>query len=74
MNWDKGRFAVQRECTCKSKNSECRREAWHTVDTHDDLGATIADVITCALWVSTGIRYRAVEVSTGAVVMEPIRF
>ncbi len=45
IRWDLGRFAVERVCVCKSRSAECPK-GWHMVDSHDDLGAAIADLNT----------------------------
>jgi hypothetical protein len=65
MNWDKGRYHVQRICTCKSRSHECVTAGFHTVATSEDDAAARKEAASLAAEVH--VAYRTVDSHSGKV-------
>jgi hypothetical protein len=61
--WDKARYAVERKCTCRSRNGECNRDGWHRVDGFETQREALTDAYTMGFDM-----YRVVDSHTGKVI------
>ncbi len=57
--WDLGKYATERECTCKSRSAECVGYGYHVVDSTDDLIGARAE--TARLSKLYSFKYRTVN-------------